>query len=522
MRLQHLLALAAFALAVLVALLFAMQRKGGPAAADTLVLYAAAGIKLPVDEILSAYEAYHEETFGRPIQVEAHYGGSGDLLARLESGSGTDLFLAADESYVELAKGKGLVAEAIPLATMVPVVAFSKGNEDKVNSLAELANLKEKGLRLGLGEPGSTAIGKLSREVLETAGLWEQVSAEMAVTKATVNELGTDLQIGALDAAIIWDTLARQFGLAFRELPELTSRKMNITVAVATATTRPRAALHFARFLASPEHGAEPFARHHFTPLVGDPWADRPELILFSGAINRNALGPLIESFERREGVRINATFNGCGLLTTQMKVMGDQTRASGFPDLYVACDLYYMEPVKQWFEQQTAVSGTDLVIVTPKGNPKGIRSLADLAKPGLRLILGNPTHCTIGALSDRLLRVENLHDEVAPNIVEQTTSSALLVPAVVTGAADATLAYQTDTLAERDKLEVIPIGTPAARAIQPFGRSRETEYPQLAQRFYEHLAHGAKQYEELGFDWLIGEDLKQFSVTPPSGAKEN
>ncbi|MEX2581599.1 MAG: substrate-binding domain-containing protein [Verrucomicrobiales bacterium] len=523
MRLYSLLALAVVSLVVLIGLLVGMQKQTGSGPSGKLVLYAAAGIKMPVDEIVDAYETYHEETLGGRMRVEVHYAGSGDLLARLGTGVEADLYLAADESYVDAAREKGLVAEAIPLATMVPVVAFSEDTEGEgVDSLAELADLVRNDLRLGLGEPGSAAIGKISREALEAAGVWEEVSENLAVTKPTVNDLGMDLQIGALDAAIVWDTLARQFELGFRELPELSERSMNVTVGVAASSRQPQAALHLARFMASPEHGAEAFARHHFTAVPGDSWADRPELILFSGAINRNALGPLVESFERREGVRVNATFNGCGLLTSQMKVMGDQTRASGFPDLYVACDIYYMDPVEEWFEEQVAVSGTDLVIVTAKGNPHEIESLADLARPGLRLVFGNPTHCTVGALTERLLQHENLHEAVSPNIVERTTSSALLVPAVVTGAADATLAYETDTRAERDKLEVVPVNSPRARAVQPFGRSRQTEYPQLSKRFYEHIARGGEDYEGLGFEWLIGKDLEQFSVTPPSGAREN
>jgi molybdate transport system substrate-binding protein len=522
MRLRNLLTLAVLALAGLVALLYAMQRRGASSSAETIVLYAAAGIKAPVDEIIAAYEAHQGTKAGGATRIEVHYAGSGDLLARLEAVGGADLFLAADESYIDLAREKGLVLESIPLAEMVPVLAVSQGEGREVASLADLARLCSEGFRLGLGEVGSAAIGKISREAFEAAGLWSEVEGRVAVMKPTVNELGVDLQIGALDGAIVWDTLARQFGLPYRELPELAARRMNVTVGVAAASGQSAAALRFARFLASPEHGAEVFSRHHFAPLPGDPWADRPDLVLFSGAINRNAIGALVESFERREGVSVSATFNGCGILTSQMKAMGDQTQASGFPDLYVACDVYYMKPVEDWFEDRVAVSGTDLVIVTAKGNPRGIAKLADLAQPGLRVILGNPTHCTIGALSDQLLRYEGLDEAVAPNVVEQTASSALLVPAVVTGAADATLAYRTDTFAEGDRLEVVAVDSAAARAVQPFGRSRQTRYPQLARRFYEHLSRGSEQYREFGFDWLIGQELEQFSVTPPSGAREN
>lgn len=522
MSLRNHLLFAVLALGGLIALAFAMQRKGGPAHAESLVLYAAAGIKAPVDDLVAAYEAYEQDRRGHRTRLEVHYAGSGDLLARLEAAGGADLYLAADESFIEIAREKGLVLEAIPLAEMQPVLAFPEGGAREVGTLAELAALCADGFRLGLGETGSTAVGKVSLAAFEEAGLWRRVEGEIAVMKPTVNELGVDLQIGALDGAIVWDTLARQFGLPYSELPELSGRRINVTVGVTAESEQPSAALHFARFLAAPEHGAEIFSRHHFVPLPGDPWTDSPELLLFSGAINRNALGARIATFEEREGVTVSANFQGCGILTSQMKAMGDQTRESGFPDVYVACDIYYMTPVQDWFDDKVAVSGTDIVIVTPKGNPAGIETLADLGKPGLRLVVGNPTHCTIGALTAQLLRFEGLYDDVYPNVVEQTTSSALLVPSVVTGAADATLAYLTDTFAEADKLEVIPIESSAAKAVQPFGRSRQTRYPQLSQRFYEHLARGSGDYEEFGFDWLIGQGLEQFSVTPPPAARQD
>ncbi len=521
MRLQHLLALAAVALGVLVALLFAMQRKGPRPSSERIVLFAAAGIKAPVDDLVAAYEAHAGGGTGRAPRIEVQFAGSGDLLARLETGASADLYLAADESYLDLAREKGLVREVLPLAKMVPVLAFAKGKEGAADTLAGLVGATAEGFRLGFGETGSTAVGKIGREAFAAAGLWGDLEDRIAVMKPTVNELGIDLQIGALDGAIVWDTIARQFGLAYVEIPGLSERGVGVVLGVTESSEAPASALHFARFAASPEHGSEIFERHHFDPVPGDPWADRPELLLFSGAINRNAIGAVVESFEQREGVSVSATFNGCGILTSQMKAMGDQTPESGFPDLYVACDIYYMKPVEDWFEERVAVSATDLVIVTQKGNPHGIAALSDLAKPGLRVILGNATHCTIGALSEQLLRYEKLHDAVAPNVVEQTTSSALLVPAVVTGAADATLAYRTDTFAESDRLEVVAVESVAARAVQPFGRSRTTRYPQLARRFYEHLSRGREEYGEFGFDWLIGEDLEQFSVTPPSGARE-
>ncbi len=485
--------------------------------ADSLVIFAAAGLRAPLDDVLDEYRAWWRANRGTAPRIEVQYSGTGDLLARLQAGATADLVLVADSDFLDIARRENLIREALPLAVMRPVIALSKNGVGLVENASDLAT---PGVSVGIGHPEGTAIGRVTRDAWTQAGIWDEVSDNSAVTKTTVNELAMDLQIGALDAAVIWDFLARQFGLGYINDPFLDEEATLVSIAVTRSTEQSPAALHLARFLSAPEKGAQQLAAHGLEVVPGDRWADRPELTVFSGAINRNALGKVIDGFIAREGVRMNTTYNGCGVLTSQMKLLGEQTHEAGFPDLYIACDVYYMEPVEDHFVNQRAVSGTDIVIVTPKGNPKNIQTLDDLTKPGVRLVVGNPEFCTIGALVQRLFEYEGMRERVEPNIVERTTSSALLVPAVVTGSADAVLAYKTDTYAEADRLEVIAVDSEYAKAVQPFGASRLTPYPLLTERFYQFLSEQAEAYEGYGFNWLFGEELDQYSVTPPGGAR--
>lgn len=518
MKALRLLFLPILALGLLFYAVHLLYRSTQPdSSAEHLVIFAAAGLRVPMDQALQDYRQWWLNNRGVVPQIDVHYSGTGDLLARLQAGASADLVLLADSDFLELARDNDLIREALPLVRIRPVVATSRDGEALVQSAADLAT---PGVRVGIGHPQGTAVGRVTKEALGDAGIWQAVADNSVVTKSTVNELAMDLQIGSLDAAVIWDFLARQFELPAITDPYLDQHETLVSIAVTSSTEKSAAALHFARFLSAPQQGARFFEEHGMEVIPGDRWADRPELIVFSGAINRNALAKVIDGFIAREGVRMNTTYNGCGILTSQMKLLGDQTHESGFPDLYIACDIYYMEPVADHFVNQRAVSGTDIVIVTPKGNPKNIQTLDDLTAPGVRLVVGNPEFCTIGALVQRLFEYEGMLPKVAPNIVERTTSSALLVPAVVTGSADAVLAYKTDTFAEADRLEVIAIDSPYAKAVQPFGASRLTPYPLLTERFYQFLSHQAKAYEDYGFNWLFDETLDQYSVTPPSGVR--
>lgn len=485
--------------------------------ADRLLLYCAAGMQKPVQQTIEAYEAYYRQRHGRPITVEVEYAGSGTLLSRLQVANEGDLFLAADDAYITIGRERNLVREAIPVATMKPVIIVSDAMQQRITSLHDLI---EGNYRVAIGVPDGTAIGQATRDALQQADLWEAFEKKVAVTKPTVNELAVDVRVGAADAAIVWDSIARQFDLPTVRDPILEKESAQVMIGVLSASEQSAAALHFARFLAAPEHGLKHFEQHHFTMVEGDRWKDVPEVNFFSGGVNRRALLPVIEAFEQREGVRVNAIFQGCGALNAQMATVHEQNPDHGFPDGYLACDVYYLEPVGDWFMEGQAVSSTRIVIVTARDNPHNIRSLEDLTRPGIRIVVGHPSHSTIGGLTERLFHVEGLHERIMPNIVERQPSSGMLVPPVVAGAADAALAYYTDTIPERDKLTVIELDTEYARAVQPYALSRTTRHPHLMRRLYQFIDDWREHYETLGFGWEKGRALTEFDIVAPAGAR--
>jgi ABC-type molybdate transport system substrate-binding protein len=107
--------------------------------------------------------------------------------------------------------------------------------------------------------------------------------------------------------------------------------------------------------------------------------------------------------------------------------------------------------------------------------------------------------------LSRRLLQDVGLYDRLLKeNVVTQTATSAMLVPAVVTGAADACLAYRTDTLPESAKIETVSIPSPLAKAVQPFAVARSSEWKQLTGRLLDAIRRSRQTYESAGFRWLL------------------
>ena len=126
-------------------------------------------------------------------------------------------------------------------------------------------------------------------------------------------------------------------------------------------------------------------------------WEESPQAVLFSGAMNRLALEETLRRFEEREGARLTRVYNGCGILVSQMK-------AGQLPDAYLACDLAFMGQVSDLFLEPLNVSRAGLVILTARGNPRDIRRLSDLARPGLRVGIANPEQSALGDLTVKVL----------------------------------------------------------------------------------------------------------------------
>ncbi|MBL7076803.1 MAG: molybdate ABC transporter substrate-binding protein [Kiritimatiellae bacterium] len=485
-------------------LLFKTEPRPSTASGDSrpLVLFCAAGMRLPIEEIRQAFE----EECG--VRVDVQYGGSNTLLNQMQVSRKGDLYLAADRAYVERARALGLIREILPIASMMPVIAVPEGNPKRIWSIAQLL---EPGVRLALGNPDQAAIGKAAREALTRSGHWEEIAAQAhrnGVFKPTVPDVANTVKIGSVDAGIIWSATAGQIdGIDGVRVPELETASSLITVGVAADTTASVDALNFARYLTGSNRGLEVFRKLGYDPVDGDAWSEKAEVTFFAGSVNRRGLGAAIQRFEQREGVRVNTVFNGCGILTAHMRTI----RTDGeFPDAYMACDQYYLDAVADLFDEGTQISKTRIVIVVAEGNPKKIMTLEDLARPGIRLAIGQPEQCTIGVLSRKLLESVGLYDRLLKtNVVTQTPTSAMLVPAITTGAADAVLAYRTDTIAEADRVDAILIDSPLAKAVQPFAVSRESDQHLLAMRLFETIAEARTAFEAAGFDWLLEEDAQ-------------
>ncbi|MCD0463470.1 molybdate ABC transporter substrate-binding protein [Roseiconus lacunae] len=487
----------------LIGLVYAMSRPGGSTVprqpnlnADgseaSIMLFCAASNRAVMEAIKERYE----DECGTRVDIQ--YGPSQTLLSSIEVAGQGDLFLPADDSYLAMAKEKGFVAETIPIAKMRAVVAVAKGNPKGIKSLADL---KRDDVRLVLANPETAAIGKVTKDVLSAQSKWSDLEASTVAVRATVNEVVSDIAIGAADAGIVYDAVLHTFEdvdqVVIDDLKEASS---TIALGVVKSTEQPTTALHFARYVTAQDRGLELYEQYGFGVEGGDQWAETPELSVFAGSMLRPAIEDTIREFEEREGVKVNRVYNGCGILVAQMK-------AGQKPDAYFACDLEFMNQVHDLFPEPVSVSNNELVILVQRGNPKNIRSLKDLSREGLRVGIGHEKQCAMGWITQNTFREGGVQQEIMPNVTVQTPTGDMLVNQLQTGSLDAAVAYLSNAAGAADFLDAIRIeGIECSTAIQPWAVAKESPYPQLASRLFERICSVESQdtFKSEGFSWQL------------------
>ncbi len=465
---------------------------------ETLTVYCAAGIRKPVEELAKLYE----QEFGLTVRLD--YGSSGEMEGKLaldlqNGATRADLYIPADQSFSDRAGDKGLTAESVPLASFTLTLAVRPDSKHDFTTVDEL-------LASGAGFAVCdelAGVGKKTKEVLSKSGKWEVVKAAAKASFPRVPEAANAVKSSeTIEAAFLWDSTAKQFGLGQAEIPELADGRALITANVTAATAKATRALHFARYLSSPEKGNPVFQKHFFVPVPGDAWTEHPEIVAYCGGVNRNALEETIAEFEKREGCTIKTTYAGCGTIVGNI-----EAGRFSMPDAFMTCDASYMTMVQKDFLGPEDVSSTKIVMLVRKGNPKGIKALEDLTKDGVSVGTTEPRHSTLGALSWKMFEETGIRETLERKksvIVTTPTAHELILQMEGHTKLDVALVYEANCQQLTDNFELVPIDLPLAKAVQNIAVSRGSRFPHLSARLMEAVlsAQSKERFLENGFSW--------------------
>lgn len=218
-------------------------------------------------------------------------------------------------------------------------------------------------------------------------------------------------------------------------------------------------------------------------------------LTVFAAASLTESFGALGKQFEARNaGVTVKFSFEGSSALVQKL-TQGAKA------DVFASADQTNMDKAvkAEVIDGGPLVFATNrLAIAVGKGNPKGIKGLADLAKDGLTVVVCAP-QVPCGAAAKKVQQGSGV--TLKPASEEQDVKSVLAK--VRTGDADAGLVYVTDATSAADKVDKVDFPE-AAGAINSYPIAVLKDAPQaaLAKQFTDFVlgATGKRELAKVGF----------------------
>jgi molybdate transport system substrate-binding protein len=233
------------------------------------------------------------------------------------------------------------------------------------------------------------------------------------------------------------------------------------------------------------------------------------ELTVFTAASLTGAFGEIGEMYENETGIHVAFNFDGSQALRTQLE-------NGAYADLFASANMKQMNAVREsGLVNNSSVAiftRNKLSLIVPKDNPANIRNLTDLARPGVKIVMGTKDVPVgdyalqiIAKLGNDSAYGPDYETEVMANVISQETSVSYVVTKVALGEADAGFAYVSDVtqdmISKIDKI-VIPDEYNII-AEYPLGMLMESKYPAESQRFMDLVMsdEGRAVLEKYGFD---------------------
>lgn len=161
------------------------------------------------------------------------------------------------------------------------------------------------------------------------------------------------------------------------------------------------------------------------------------------------AAASLTEVFqELAPDVRFN--FAGSDALATQIR--------EGAPaDVYAAADARHVLALFRagLVERPRILAANQVVLAVPRANPARIRSMRDLARPGVKLVIG-AKGVPVGDYTRRALAKTRFGRAVLRNVVSEEDDVKGVLAKVALGEADAGFVYASDVASARDKVQAV------------------------------------------------------------------
>ena len=214
------------------------------------------------------------------------------------------------------------------------------------------------------------------------------------------------------------------------------------------------------------------------------------ELLIFAGSASKPPLDEAARLFEKKKKVKVNIVYGGSGFVLSQMKL----TKRG---DLYFPGSSDYMQKA---IREGVVYKDSKKIIVylvpsinVQKGNPKNIKSLKDLTKPGIRVAIANPNGVCVGAYAVEIIEKNFSKKEkeaFRKNLVNYTGSCSKTASVISLKQADAVIGWRVFHYWDPDRIQNVPLKPNQIVRVGyiPIAISKFTKDKKLAKEFIDFL----------------------------------
>jgi len=215
--------------------------------------------------------------------------------------------------------------------------------------------------------------------------------------------------------------------------------------------------------------------------------APAKSIMVYSGAGMRKPMDEIGRVFEEKFGTRVHYNYAGSNALLSQMQL----TRQG---DAYMPGATLYIDIAaeKGLVDYRQPIAYHIPVITVPAGNPAGIRSLEDMTRPDVKVVLGDPKVAACGKIANKILEKNKIKGAVWAKDTDTTATMNELIVYIAMAQADAAINWW-DTVKFVEKIEVVEI--PKAQnciKVIPIGVTTFSEHKAAAKRFVDFCSSDA------------------------------
>lgn len=164
-----------------------------------LTISAAASLTDAMDELKEIYEAEHN------VELTFNFAGSGKLAQQIQQGAPVDVFISANENWLDTLLEEGLIdADSTTDVTGNKLVLIAEENTTLAYDSFSDINVKELS-NIAVGKPESVPAGEYTKKALEAIDKWEEIEPYIVYAK-DVRQVLTYVETGNAEIGFVYES----------------------------------------------------------------------------------------------------------------------------------------------------------------------------------------------------------------------------------------------------------------------------------------------------------------------------